>query len=299
MKNLNCPLCRSASGFETVLRREQWSLRLCGSCGLYFVYPFKEIGKEFYNDDYYRSWGSEGGRVPEHVLRLKEKNMRRHLEQMARLVPRGKILEVGCAMGSFLQLAQKAGYDVTGIDLSEQACATARSAAPGGRIVKGYLENVPFEKNSFDAIFLSDLLEHVARPAPFLQKAVDLLKPGGIVYIVTPNPDHWSRRLFGGDWVHFKDEHLMFYPKKTFRWMEREYGLKLMAYSGVLKRVNLNYLATQLEGFGRLRLGRMVRFLNFFLPASIKEWLVPVGLGEARAILQKTPASASAEEDRL
>lgn len=290
-KDINCPLCRNASGFETVLRREEWSLRLCESCGLYFVYPFKEIGKEFYNGDYYRSWGSEGGNVPGHVLRLKEKNMLRHLEQMARLVPRGKILEVGCAMGSFLQLAQKAGYDVTGIDLSEQACATARSAAPGGRIINGYLENIPFAANSFDVIFLSDLLEHVVQPAPFMQKVVDLLRQGGIIYIVTPNPEHWSRRLFGGNWVHFKDEHLAFYSKKTFNWMEREYGLKLIAYSGVLKRVNFNYLTTQLDHFGYLKFGRMIRFLNFLLPARMRESLIPVSLGEARAILQKPSAS--------
>ncbi|MBI4384819.1 MAG: class I SAM-dependent methyltransferase [Nitrospinae bacterium] len=263
----------------------------CGGCGLYFVCPVKEIGKEFYNDDYYRPWGSESGNVPEHVLRLKGKNMLRHLEHIARLVPRGKILEVGCAMGSFLRLAQKAGYEATGIDLSAQACSAARLAVGDARIINGYLEDVPFEANSFDVIFLSDLLEHVVRPAPFMQKVVDLLRPGGIIYIVTPNPEHWSCRLFGKNWVHFKDEHPAFYPKKTFNWMERKYGLRLIAYSSVLKYLNFNYLTTQLDHFGYLKFGRMVRFLNFFLPARIRESLIPVSLGEARAILQKPSAS--------
>ena len=67
------------------------------------------------------------GTLPDHVFRLKEETMRWHLNQIRRFFDKGKILEVGSAMGSFLKIAQEQGFDVRGIEVSEKACEIARS----------------------------------------------------------------------------------------------------------------------------------------------------------------------------
>ena len=146
---------------------------------------------------------------------------------------------------------------------------------------------VTFEPESFDVIFLSDLIEHIPRPANFWEMAIKLLKNNGFFYIITPDPEHWSCLLARDFWVHFKEEHLIFFSHKTFEWICAKYDLRFVAYTHTYKYTNLSYFSAQINQFGPKYLGWGVSLLNRVLPSKLTEYLFPLPLGEASLILRK------------
>lgn len=282
-----CPLCGASENQLKASLKEEQQLRVCLVCDLHFVHPFKVPEGNFYDQDYYRSWGMRGNELPEHVFRLKEVNMRRHLDEIKKFARGGKILEVGSAMGSFLKVAQADGFDVIGVELSSQACEVARSHVGRGNVLNDTLENVDLKPESMDVIFMSDLIEHIPEPLPFLEKAVSLLKTGGLLYFITPDPQHWSRFVFGKRWVHYKDEHLMFFSRRTFSWLAAHFDCEFIDFTPTMKYTDVSYLLTQLKHFRYDLLSGFISVFEMVLPIKMTEWLFPVSLGESRCILRK------------
>ena len=169
--------------------------------------------------------------LQDHVKAIKEKNIRKNIEHIANFVGKGSVLEVGSAIGSFLKVAVDEGFDATGVDLSQEACELARKEVPDAKIYQGTLESIGIEPESFDLIFMSDLVEHIPNPALFWEEIFRLLKFNGMISIITPDPRHWSCKMTGSSWVHFKDEHLVFYPKNTVKWVCRKFGLHFIESS--------------------------------------------------------------------
>src|SRR6476620_10886016 len=79
----------------------------------------------------------------------------------SQLPQRGRLLDVGCATGTFAAVAHDAGWTVTGLEASTWAIARARERCPGAKFVVGLLEEVDFPPGSFDAVTLWDVMEHV------------------------------------------------------------------------------------------------------------------------------------------
>ena len=154
-------------------------------------------------------------------------------------------------------------------------------------MLQGTLETVDIEAESFDVIFLSDLVQHIIRPAHFWKELTKLLKNKGIFYITTPDPEHWSCYMAGNSWIHFKEEHLIFYPQNAIKWVCTRYGLTLVDFSHIKKYTNLCYIAAQAKQFGPKSLDKGFSSLNNLLYKKWTECLFPLPLGEARFVLLK------------
>jgi 2-polyprenyl-3-methyl-5-hydroxy-6-metoxy-1,4-benzoquinol methylase len=287
-KYIICPLCEETVSFCKRILNYGSRLLVCPQCDLHFVSPFPFIELEFYDQNYYRSWGVVDNIFPEHVKILKEKNMRKHVERISKYVSEGNVLEVGCAMGSFLKVALEYGFNVTGVDLSLQACEIAKSEASEAKVLQGTIETVNLKPDSYDVIFMSDLVEHVPKPACFWGAIYNLLKNNGIVYILTPDPMHWSCALMGNSWVHFKQEHLVFFTKLTVDWICRNLGLNLIESSHTVKYTNIAYFSAQTRKFGPKSLAFGVSLMSHILPRKLEEFLFPIPLGEGRYVLSKS-----------
>lgn len=112
---------------------------------------------------------------------------------------RGKrLLDIGCGNGDFLVSAQEAGWQVSGIEPDPKAADAARQR--GVDVTVGTVDLLANESNCFDAITLSHVIEHVHKPKQLLQAVLRLLKPGGMVYIDTPNIQSHGAELFGKNW---------------------------------------------------------------------------------------------------
>ena len=111
---------------------------------------------------------------------------------------RHRLLDVGCGNGSYLLLAREAGWDVEGLDFDPGAVKTCLAA--GLDVKVGGIEIMQGRENFYDAITLSHVIEHVHNPASLLTSIYKLLKPGGQVWIETPNIDSQLSKRYGQDW---------------------------------------------------------------------------------------------------
>jgi ubiquinone/menaquinone biosynthesis C-methylase UbiE len=103
-------------------------------------------------------------------------------------VTRGRnILDAGCAAGRDCQMLSTKGYSVTGIDLLENLLTIAKREYPALRFVHGDIRTLPFENNSFDAIWANAILHHLIKKdmKRALREFFRVLKPNGIVFVTT------------------------------------------------------------------------------------------------------------------
>jgi SAM-dependent methyltransferase len=119
---------------------------------------------------------------------------RKHREMIEAMTAGGKrqgasLLDIGCDTGSLLCVARdEFGMTVTGLEISERAAEVARSRH-GLNVAVGTMESAGLAPESFDYITMIDLIEHVSDPVGLLKSARRLLRPGGRIYIITPNHD--------------------------------------------------------------------------------------------------------------
>ncbi len=109
-----------------------------------------------------------------------------------------KLLDVGCGNGDFLLNAREAGWDATGIDPDPEAVATATQR--GLDVSVGSIDLFAGKSSCFDAITLSHVLEHLHDPQRVIAAAHRLLKPGGVIFVDTPNIDSQGAALWGKNW---------------------------------------------------------------------------------------------------
>jgi 2-polyprenyl-3-methyl-5-hydroxy-6-metoxy-1,4-benzoquinol methylase len=119
----------------------------------------------------------------------------RHLP---RPVSNGLVLDVGCGNGGFLCLAKEIGWQVYGIDMDPKAVEMARSR--GLNVECGGIELLSHESQKYDVITLSHVIEHVHDPLDLLHQLYRLLKPGGVLWIETPNLRSLGYKYFKSSW---------------------------------------------------------------------------------------------------
>ncbi len=161
-------------------QKPQYVLK-CLRCGLVCVDPVPDLTglATHYDEDYYADWlaaqKEERGRM-----------WRRRLEALEKRCSPGRLLDVGCATGTFLQLAQNRGWQVWGTEYSAYAARYAGEHLKG-EIFCGELIDARYEEAFFDVVTFWHVLEHVADPLRSLQEARRILKPSGLLIVAVPN----------------------------------------------------------------------------------------------------------------
>ncbi|HVC82500.1 MAG TPA: methyltransferase domain-containing protein [Chloroflexota bacterium] len=120
-----------------------------------------------------------------------------------RLLPPGsRVLDVGCAFGYGTRLIARA-HEVHGVDASPAFIARACRAAPAIPFTLAPAEALPYPDNSFDAVVLLDVLEHVRREGPVLKEVHRVLRPGGVLVLSVPHKGTlaWLDSLNLWDWL--------------------------------------------------------------------------------------------------
>ena len=190
-----CPFCGTAGRKqgEFQVDKQTCDLTWCSRCDLYYLSPpfrFPEAGSASYYDDQPDRRGleradhyGEPGRYP-----ISQKGYRQQLAVIERWAGRGKLLDVGCGFGGFLFVAQTAGWDCYGVEISPLWGEKARRLlGQPQRIMIGSLSDGHFPLASFRVIHLRHVIEHLSDPQAGVQELVDLLEPGGIIVMETPN----------------------------------------------------------------------------------------------------------------
>jgi 2-polyprenyl-3-methyl-5-hydroxy-6-metoxy-1,4-benzoquinol methylase len=98
-----------------------------------------------------------------------------------------KLLEVGCGMGYFSQMAIKKGARVTGLDVGKKLISISKSKCPTGNFVVGSALRLPFKSGDYDVVISTEVIEHCENPQKAISEIIRVLKPGGKAVITTPN----------------------------------------------------------------------------------------------------------------
>lgn len=132
------------------------------------------------------------------LLPLRRQKRDAEFRYLSKPKPGQRLLDIGCGNGDFLANAYDAGWDVVGVDPDPKAVAVATQR--GLDVSVGSVELFAGESSCFDAITLSHVLEHLHDPLLFIQAAHRLLKPGGVIFIDTPNIESRGARRWGRNW---------------------------------------------------------------------------------------------------
>jgi len=171
------------------------------------------------------------------------------LKKVRRFQRRGRrLLDIGCCAGFLLDEARRAGWEVAGVELSEWAVRFARERLLLTGVHQGTLQDAGFEPNSFDAVVMTDTIEHLFSPREVLVAVRRLLKPTGVLCLNTPDIDSWVSRALKARWWGVKQAHLYYFSRRTMRRLLRETGYVPVHFGTHARSFALSYW---LERLGR------------------------------------------------
>jgi SAM-dependent methyltransferase len=283
-----CPLC-GGRGASTRFALSDLPVRECG-CGMVFLYPHPDAAElvEMYGPGYFKGWGG-GGDEDAAARAVKQLTFSSQLALLAGTVEPGRVLDVGCATGYFMEVAAAAGWEAYGVEVSEFAASVA-AISFGDRVFQGTLEQAAYPDRHFDLVMLSDLLEHIPEPLPFLREVRRVLAPTGVLMIVTPDVGSLSARIMGRRWSHYHREHLHYFSAQTIDRLLGNCGFTVPSIAAAPKHLNMAYVAAQLRLHRHPVLTPLAELADRLLPAFLKKWSLPLRCGQMLVL-----ASPSAE----
>lgn len=237
-----CLLC-GAPG-RVVFHRFGYPIVRCDRCGLLAcgVVPPPEELAAYYSEAYFQGDPSRRGYHDyEADAPLVRASLALKLRWLEKWVPRrGRLLDVGCASGYFLETAREAGWQAVGVDLS--AYATGRARQQGLPVVRGATPAV-FGADRFDAVTFWDVLEHMPDPVAGLRAAHRVLRAGGVLGLSTGRVDSLLVRLRGPRSRIFNPpQHLFFFTWAALRTALARAGFEILARRTDRKLVSLRYV---------------------------------------------------------
>jgi 2-polyprenyl-3-methyl-5-hydroxy-6-metoxy-1,4-benzoquinol methylase len=157
--------------------------------------------------------------------------------------PQGQLLDIGCGSGILLKGLQNLEWNVQGVDFDADAVRNARSK--GLKVHLGHLAEQKFPDNSFDAVTMSHLIEHVSDPVALLRECKRILKPAGQLVIVTPNANSWGHRLYGANWRGLEPpRHIHIFTSRSLKNVLREAGFEQVFLSTTVRAANFYFIAS-------------------------------------------------------
>ncbi|MBN2452699.1 MAG: class I SAM-dependent methyltransferase [Candidatus Omnitrophica bacterium] len=182
-----CPLCRKKE-WEILFRLDEFNIVRCRPCGLIFrdVFLTADSSKDLYSERYFTD--EQAGYFFNNP-REKEELFNARMDTVQAYVPlKGTLLDIGCAIGTFLNIARGRGWNARGSEISEFAAGYARDKH-GLDVVSGEFDKTKFGNEKFDVVTLWDVIDHSEDPVTFLNDAASLLKPGGYLFVLTTMED--------------------------------------------------------------------------------------------------------------
>jgi len=223
LESVRCNLC-GADDTVHVVEIDGFHIVKCRQCGLVYVNPrYRQRQlQEIYTEEYYDHDGINNGLeffgYDNYVG--DEENIKttfaKRLNTIERYANKGRLLDVGCATGFFLDLARSNGWEVIGSEVSDFSARYARQTL-GLDVRLGTLKQLRFEDQAFDVVTMWDVIEHVPDPLGELCEVWRILRDGGVLSIITPDVGSLVARLLGSRWEEFRRvrEHVYFFSRPT------------------------------------------------------------------------------------
>jgi 2-polyprenyl-3-methyl-5-hydroxy-6-metoxy-1,4-benzoquinol methylase len=243
----------------------------CRRCGLVYVghriqdYTFAYVNPEKSRAlaERVQALGLVDDAVEQAEAPWRQKLFEERLRHLQRFVRSGRLLEIGCASGEFLRLAAQAGFDVEGVE-PEPVTSVAARQTHGLNVITGTLVEASYPPDSFDAVVLFHVLEHLDSPRQTVTEINRILKPGGILVIETPNIDTIWFRLLGARWRQFIPDHYYFFTPRTLSRLLQETGFQTLQVKRVGKPMSVRLFVDRARRFNSALGGILSGFVRAF-----------------------------------
>jgi len=270
-------LCGGGSRRRLVTKRGFEVVR-CTECGLVYVWP--QPTREELEAVY-----SAGGYHAEVDEAERRRYFARRLRQIEELAPRrGRVLDVGCSKGCFLEVARDEGWDVAGVELNPHTAEEAR--AKGLDVHCGGLSDFDASGRFFDVVTLFDLIEHTTDPQATLRGCRRLLRPGGLLVVTTPRIDglvprvtYWFFAATLGAWDHpTPPGHLVQFSRRTLQQMLAQADFRVVRWRA--EHIPMAY-----------SVGKLENSVTDVLAGRHRTKPVPLGVSSVECPLEPRPSS--------
>lgn len=257
-KPKNCYICQSTSLFRKIQVGERIFYK-CNNCDVLFLAGStktvdlnKIYGSEYYfQKDSSNSENFFGYNDYDYYRKYIEEYFEYHLKEIERFNGKGNLLDVGCAFGYMLNVANRRGWKSEGIDISKYAVDYAKNNF-NLNVKHGKFEEVHYKQNSFNAIVMNDLIEHIPTPQIYIEKAHNLLKKNGILFISTPNSNSLSFRILGKRWLQImQEDHLYLFNPNSIRFLLEKSGFKILKIKTSFKVADINVIVGRLGYYSK------------------------------------------------
>ncbi len=237
----NCPVCNS-SNKRDLFTKSGGVYVACNSCDMVFLSP---VFKDEYLEEYYRTNHDVQSEIVEQDNEFYRNLYEKGLTLATKHLPaKGKVLDVGCSAGAFLDIAMRNDWKTYGLELNAKEAIHSRK--------KGHtvFENTIHKANlseTFDLVTLWDVFEHISDGISFLNSTKKLLRDGGLVFIQSPTKDSLAAKMLQEKCNMFDGlEHVNLYGLDSMKKLAEVTGFELIAYETVISEIgvmnnHLNY----------------------------------------------------------
>ena len=227
--------CFFEHGAYASLRRDDThSLMVCRKCGDAFLYELEALGDIYENGDYFlteyekqygKSYIDDRGHIShmaEQRLNIIERIIEKNSGKNTVSGPSRSLLDVGCALGFFLDTAKRRGWDATGVEVSGFASHWAKEHL-GVRVINSSFMHASIVAESHDVITFFFVAEHFKDVEKVIERAYAALKRGGLLVFALPNVKGISARIDLKRFVqvHPKDHYFDTCPRNLARFLKK------------------------------------------------------------------------------
>jgi 2-polyprenyl-3-methyl-5-hydroxy-6-metoxy-1,4-benzoquinol methylase len=199
----------------------------CRQCQFIWVDPLPD--EDFLREFYLHYYGTSRYTAKSDK---KIKRSLRRLLRLRRLVSGDQFIDIGCNAGFAVEAARRAGFSATGIDIDSDTIEYATQQFPGAEFHATDISAFAANGQQFDLAYCSEVLEHVREVRPFAQSLAALIRPGGLLFLTTPDAGHWRVPRTFIEWPEVKPpEHVCWFSKPNILQLFGDVGLKVERFS--------------------------------------------------------------------
>jgi 2-polyprenyl-3-methyl-5-hydroxy-6-metoxy-1,4-benzoquinol methylase len=230
VRSVECPFC-SSERFAVRVVRDGFQYVTCSECSFVYLNPqlTQQAIEEVYNEEEVRRFFFQELLLP-HVERDQQVEFEERIQILKQLVTSTspRLLDVGCAAGNFLHIAQRSGFQGEGLELNELYVDYVRRHRPL-IIHRKLLEEMHYPEATFDIVTLWDVLEHLPQPVQTLRSVASVLKRGGVLGLTTINHACLNERLLKERWRYYMPpDHLCSFTPSLLERMLKQTGFRIV-----------------------------------------------------------------------